>query len=168
MGQQHDFYLVQSGNLVPRAALWRGFLACFQQPSLLRPANLDSSGFQHAAEDLSPNIVDLLSKTHEFGAWLPVLRNQLQVAENVDELRLSCSRHRSHQAAVNSPGNNRPERVNKVSERTIRRVRRAKRTTHVRIPTILLAIPYRSIGIPVNTMSDFVLILTRKTIRSSG
>ncbi len=43
MGQQHDFYLVQSGNLVPRAALWRGFLACFQQPSLLRPANLDSS-----------------------------------------------------------------------------------------------------------------------------
>ena len=43
MGQQHDFYLVQSGNLVPRVALWRGFLACFQQPSLLRPANLDSS-----------------------------------------------------------------------------------------------------------------------------
>ena len=46
MGQQHDFYLVQSGNLVPRAALWRGFLACFQQPSLLRPANLDSSDFK--------------------------------------------------------------------------------------------------------------------------
>ena len=45
MGQQHDFYLVQSGNLVPRAALWRGFLACFQQPSLLRPANLDSSDY---------------------------------------------------------------------------------------------------------------------------
>ena len=45
LGQQHDFYLVQSGNLVPRAALWRGFLACFQQPSLLRPANLDSSDF---------------------------------------------------------------------------------------------------------------------------
>ena len=49
MGQQHDFYLVQSGNLVPRAALWRGFLACFQQPSLLRPANLDSSE-QHLEE----------------------------------------------------------------------------------------------------------------------
>ena len=47
MGQQHDFYLVQSGNLVPRAALWRGFLACFQQPSLLRPANLDSSDIDH-------------------------------------------------------------------------------------------------------------------------
>ena len=47
MGQQHDFYLVQSGNLVPRAALWRGFLACFQQPSLLRPANLDSSDFHY-------------------------------------------------------------------------------------------------------------------------
>ncbi len=47
MGQQHDFYLVQSGNLVPRAALWRGFLACFQQPSLLRPANLDSSDLKH-------------------------------------------------------------------------------------------------------------------------
>ena len=43
MGQQHDFYLVQSGNLVPGAALWRGFLVCFQQPSLLRSANLDSS-----------------------------------------------------------------------------------------------------------------------------
>ena len=49
MGQQHDFYLVQSGNLVPRAALWRGFLACFQQPSLLRPANLDSSGWKYVA-----------------------------------------------------------------------------------------------------------------------
>ena len=49
MGQQHDFYLVQSGNLVPRAALWRGFLACFQQPSLLRPANLDSSGVKYTA-----------------------------------------------------------------------------------------------------------------------
>ena len=47
MGQQHDFYLVQSGNLVPRAALWRGFLACFQQPSLLRPANLDSSDLKY-------------------------------------------------------------------------------------------------------------------------
>ena len=46
MGQQHDFYLVQSGNLVPRAALWRGFLVCFQQPSLLRPANLDSSDLE--------------------------------------------------------------------------------------------------------------------------
>ena len=35
-------------TLVPRAALWRGFLACFQQPSLLRPANLDSSENQDA------------------------------------------------------------------------------------------------------------------------
>ena len=43
MGQQHDFYLVQSGNLVPRSAHWRDFLACFQQPSPLRSANLDSS-----------------------------------------------------------------------------------------------------------------------------
>ncbi len=44
MGQQHDFYLVQTGNLVPRSASWRGFLACFQQPNPLRSANLDSSG----------------------------------------------------------------------------------------------------------------------------
>ena len=51
MGQQHDFYLVQSGNLVPRAALWRGFLACFQQPSLLRPANLDSSDLKYLTAD---------------------------------------------------------------------------------------------------------------------
>ncbi len=43
MGQQHDFYLVQTGNLVPRSASWRGFLACFQQPNPLRSANLDSS-----------------------------------------------------------------------------------------------------------------------------
>ena len=46
MGQQHDFYLVQTGNLVPRSASWRGFLACFQQPSPLRSANLDSSGIE--------------------------------------------------------------------------------------------------------------------------
>ena len=46
MGQQHDFYLVQTGNLVPRSASWRGFLACFQQPNPLRSANLDSSGIE--------------------------------------------------------------------------------------------------------------------------
>ena len=51
MGQQHDFYLVQSGNLVPRAALWRGFLVCFQQPSLLRSANLDSSDLDYSLDD---------------------------------------------------------------------------------------------------------------------
>ena len=49
MGQQHDFYLVQSGNLVPRSAHWRDFLACFQQPSPLRSANLDSSDFGDSA-----------------------------------------------------------------------------------------------------------------------
>ncbi len=48
MGQQHDFYLVQTGNLVPRSASWRGFLACFQQPNPLRSANLDSSAQQWA------------------------------------------------------------------------------------------------------------------------
>ena len=48
MGQQHDFYLVQSGNLVPRSAHWRDFLACFQQPSPLRSANLDSSDIPYA------------------------------------------------------------------------------------------------------------------------
>ena len=60
MGQQHDFYLVQSGNLVPRAALWRGFLACFQQPSLLRPANLDSSDLESGF----PLFVAIPSKSH--------------------------------------------------------------------------------------------------------
>ena len=57
MGQQHDFYLVQSGNLVPRAALWRGFLACFQQPSLLRPANLDSSDRIYNTKDFDHTLV---------------------------------------------------------------------------------------------------------------
>ena len=46
MGQQHDFYLVPTGNPVSRSALDRGFLACFQQPSALRSANLDSSGLR--------------------------------------------------------------------------------------------------------------------------
>ena len=50
MGQQHDFYLVQSGNLVPRSAHWRDFLACFQQPSPLRSANLDSSDLIHPVQ----------------------------------------------------------------------------------------------------------------------
>ena len=59
MGQQHDFYLVQSGNLVPRAALWRGFLACFQQPSLLRPANLDSSAPEQTMAADTDNRTDI-------------------------------------------------------------------------------------------------------------